>query len=128
MPQSVDYSVKEIKKLKLEEVVLFAINHVPQADPTTLKQFLELVNAGGTFGTITHEEILKAMRQVLKYVPQASIRSFMILVDLLEIQPGDQLFLQPPPAGQANSNADGLEPLIFFVEIPSGEGLERRPV
>jgi hypothetical protein len=128
MPQSIDHSVKEIKKLKLEEVVLFAINHVPQADPTTLKQFLELVNAGGTFGTITHEQILKTMRQVLKYVPHASIRSFMILIDLLEIRPGDQLFLQPPAARQAGSNAEDLEPLTFFLEVPSRVGQECRSV
>ena len=69
----------EIKKLKLEEVVLFAINNIPQVDPTTLKQFLELTNAGGTFGTISHQQILKKMRQVLKYVPGACVSSLVIL-------------------------------------------------
>ena len=83
----------EIKKLKLEEVVLFAINNIPQVDPTTLNQFLELTNAGGTFGTISHQQILKKMRQVLKYVPGACVSSLVILMDLLEIEPSDNLLI-----------------------------------
>ena len=73
-------SANEIKKLRLEEVVLFAINNVPQADTRTLKLFLKLVNAGGSFGTISHGQILKKMHQLLKYVPDASHSSLLILM------------------------------------------------
>jgi hypothetical protein len=85
----------EIKKLQLEETVLFAINNIPQVDPQTLKQFLDLVNAGGTFGTISHEQILRKMHQVLKYIPDACMQSLLIIVDLLEIEPPNLLTASP---------------------------------
>ncbi len=107
----------EIKKLKLEEVVLFAINNIPQVDPTTLKQLLELTNAGGTFGTISYEQILKKMRQVLKYVPGACVSSLVILTDLLEIEPSDNLLtLSAPQAGWFRSDNGENESMAIFME------------
>lgn len=84
----------EIKKRQVEEMVLFVINHVPQADSVTLKRFLELVNAGGSFGVISHEQILRKMGLVLKYIPNASVPSLLVLMDLLEIKPSRQLRLE----------------------------------
>jgi hypothetical protein len=83
----------EVKKLHLEAVVLFAINNIPQVDPNTLKQFLELVTAGGSFGSLNHEQILTKMNQVLKYIPDSCSHSLLILMDLLEIKPPEQFML-----------------------------------
>ena len=60
---------------------------------------MELVNANGNFGTISHEQILRKMDQVLKYIPNACGQSLLILMDLLEIKPFDQMVL---PSVQAN--------------------------
>ncbi len=106
----------EIKKLQLEEMVLFAINHIPQVDSTTLEQFLELVNAGGTFGTISHEQVLKKMHQVLKYIPGACVRSMLILTDLLEIEPSDRLTLNAPQTGWVHPNSSDTKPMPFFID------------
>ncbi len=108
----------EIKKLKVKEIVLFAINNIPEADTTTLKQFLELVNAGGTFGAISHEQILKKMQKVLKYIPGASVHSLLILTDLLEISLPNQLLLSDSGSkwlepGQTNNGSTA-----FFIEAP----------
>jgi hypothetical protein len=108
MPTSLTH---EVKKLQVEEMVLFAINHIPQADTVTLKRFLELVNTGGTFGVISHEQILRKMALVLKYIPDASVPSLLILMDLLEIKPARQLALQ---AGQLDSSDS-----TFFIGIPT---------
>ena len=88
----------EVKKLHLEAVVLFALNNIPQADSNTLKQFLELVNAGGSFGTLSHEQILTKMNQVLNYIPKACSNSMLILIDLLEINPPEHFSLAVPRA------------------------------
>ena len=110
-------ATNEIKKLYLKETVLFAINSIPQVDRTTLEKFLELVNTTGTFGVISHDQIIAKMRLTLKYVPGACVQSLLILADLLEIQ--GQLFDQWPagPAqlldlspGMMNQSA-GLVPL-----------------
>lgn len=106
----------EVKKLHLEEVVLFAINNIPQADSTTLKQFLELVSAGGTFGTISHEQIVRKMEQILRYVPGACVPSLLILLDLLEIEPAAQLALKPPRDGRLRAGASKIGTTAFFVE------------
>jgi hypothetical protein len=74
-----------IKKIEVKETILFAINHIPQVDKPTLEKFLELMNATGTFGTMTHEQLLRKMALTLKYVPDACPQSLLILVDLLEI-------------------------------------------
>jgi hypothetical protein len=76
----------EIKKLHIKETILFAINNVPGVDPPTLEKLLELVNATGTFGVMSQEEILGKMGQMLKYVPGTCIQSLLILVDLLDIE------------------------------------------
>lgn len=117
MHQQTTAQPNEIKKIKLKEVVLFALNNIPQADATTLKQFLELVNAGGTFGMISHGQILKKMRQVLKYVPGASVSSLVILLDLLEIEPVNGPALEPPPAERWDTNPNETGPAAFFIDL-----------
>jgi hypothetical protein len=59
--------------------------NIPEVDRTTLEKFLELVNATGTFGTMTQEQLLNKMRLTLRYVPNASRSSLLVLADLLEI-------------------------------------------
>jgi len=92
---------RTIKKLELKETVLFAINHIPQVNKATLEKFLELVNATGTFGAMSHEQILKKMALTLKYIPNACPQSLLILADLLEI---------PRQAGQPDLRLPGVEP------------------
>jgi hypothetical protein len=104
----------EIKKRQVEEMVLFAINHVPQADSVTLKRFLELVNAGGTFGVISQEQILRKMYLVLKYIPNASVPSLLVLMDLLEIKPSRQFRLE---ASSGEEREEQATP--FSVEVPA---------
>ncbi len=107
----------EIKKLKIEEIILFAINNIPEADPTTLEQFLELVNAGGTFGAISHEQILKKMHQLLKYIPGACAHSLLIVADLLEIGLSEPLFLSSR-SNWANSDRANSSTIAFLAGVP----------
>ena len=85
-------SAPEIKKLQVTEAVLFAINHIPEADQSTLEKFLDLVHATGTFGAISHEQLLNKMRLTLKYIPEACPHALLILADLLEMPRSS-----PPP-------------------------------
>lgn len=110
-------STKEIKKLQLEQLVSFTIDNIPHADGPTLERFLELVHAGGTFGTISHEQILTKMRLVLKYIPNASVPSFLILMDLLDINPANLLALTASQTGWFVPEEKKDEPIPFFVEV-----------
>ncbi len=109
-------SANEIKKLQVEEIVLFAINNIPDADSITLQRFLELINAGGTFGTITHGQIIKKMSMVLKYIPGASVHSLLILADLLEIDVPNQPLLDKTQSNRIGLGATNGAPIAFFVE------------
>jgi hypothetical protein len=110
-------TTQEIKKLHVEAMVLFAINNIPQVDAGTLKQFLELVNANGSFGSISHEQILRKMEQVARYIPGSCANSLLILMDLLGISP--QL------AGWELPRQNGRQLPAFMIETPAlalGEG------
>ena len=113
---NINASKNEIKKLHLEGIVLFAINNIPNADPTTLKHFLELANTDGSFGTISHERILKKMNQVLKYVPGACLNSLLILIDLLEIEPPSRLALGDSQSERMQSSNGNGEPMTLIIE------------
>ena len=104
-------ATQEIKKLHVEAMVLFAINNIPQVDAATLKQFLELVNANGSFGSISHEQILRKMNQVARYIPGSCGNSLIILMDLLGISP------QRPGRESSKQNA-GQVP-AFMAETPA---------
>lgn len=106
----------EIKKLHLEGVVLFAINNIPEADSATLKQFLELANADGAFGSISHEQILRKMNQVLRYIPGACMQSLLILVDLLEIEASDRVLLDTAGAKKSQMKPESGKVLPFAIE------------
>ena len=128
MMRNTETPTNEIKKLHLEAVVLFASCNIPEVDPTTLKQFLELVNTSGTFGSISHEQILKKMVMLLKYVPEACPHSLMVLLDLLEIKPAHQLSLNILETGQPKSKerSKGNETIPFFIESqPVAQSLGR---
>jgi|GEM_PF-1220565 len=118
----------EIKKLHLEAVVVFASCNIPEVDPATLKQFLELVNADGTFGSISHEQILKKMVMLLKYVPEVCPHSLMVLLDLLEIKPVHHLSPNTLETGQPKSKerSKSNETIPFLIETqPVLQGLGR---
>ena len=89
---------KGIKKLYVSETVLFAVTNIPEVDRTTLEKFLELVNASGTFGALSHEQILTKMRLTLRYIPNACPHSLQILAELLEIP------VNPPFSSRPKSN------------------------
>lgn len=114
----------EIKKLHLEGIVLFAINNIPNADSGTLKHFLELANTGGTFGTISHERILKKMNQVLKYVPGACLNTLLILIDLLEIEPPSRLALDGSQSRTIQSSNGNGESMPFVIEASKAVALD----
>ncbi len=107
----------EIKKLYLEEIILFATNHIPEVDSTTLERFLELVNAGGTFGTISHKQVVWRMNQVLKYTPDGCIRSLVILLDLLGIDSSDKFTHNAGQTERAQPNTGGHKAGPFFIDI-----------
>ncbi len=107
--------LKQVKKLKVAETTLFAMRNIPAADVSTLKQFLLLINAGGSFGTVSHEQIIKKMHQVVKYIPSACIRSMLIVADLLEIEPSGPLCLNSPQTAWYQVDAD-KETVTFFYE------------
>lgn len=108
---------QEIKKAQIEETALFAINNIPEVHGATLKKFLELVNAGGTYGSISHRQLIKKMVMVVRYIPNACVHTLLILTDLLEIEiPSPQLlgtsqnqWLTP---GETKSNSTG-----FFLDL-----------
>ncbi len=112
-------STQQIKKLHLEAMVLFAINNVPQADSETLKRFLELVNANGSFGSISHDQILTKMNQVIKYIPGACANSLIILMDLLEIKSRPQLSLNASRRQASHHNKKGEMTMPFIIDAPS---------
>jgi hypothetical protein len=102
---------KKIKKLQVKETILFAINNIPEVDPPTLEKFLELINATGTFGALSHEQIMTRMLQTLRYVPGSCAQSLLILADLLEIEiPSRRSLLTRPHAphqlGSTHTGAD----------------------
>jgi hypothetical protein len=75
----------EINKRDVEATVLFAINNIPQTDEATLEKFLELVNASGNFGPISHQQLIHKMNLLKKYVPEACDYSLFTLTELLGI-------------------------------------------
>ncbi len=91
-----DISLDGIKKLHIKETVTFAINHVPEVESATLEKFLELINTTGTFGKISHNQILGRMQQTLKYIPNACPHSLMVVADLLDIPRSTSVNNHPP--------------------------------
>jgi hypothetical protein len=79
-------STQKINKRHIEATVLFAINHVPHTDEATLEKFLELVNATGNFGAISHQQLVHKMRLLKKHIPNTCGFSLMALAELLDIQ------------------------------------------
>ena len=81
-----DPANQEINKRDVAATVLFAINNVPHTDEATLERFLELVNATGNFGPISHRELIHKMILLKKYVPDTCDYSLLALADLLGIR------------------------------------------
>ncbi len=93
------------------------MGNVPGIDTATLKQFLELANVGGTFGYISHSQIIKNMRQVLNYVPGACINSLLILLNLLEVELRSEATLYPSSTDQRLLDMSDGEAVSFFVGL-----------
>ena len=89
---------REIKKRQVTETVMFAVNHIPSVDKSTLKRFLDLINATGTFGDMSEEDVVNKMRLTLKYIPKACPHSLLVVADLLEI-PVTGVLINGQPSG-----------------------------
>jgi len=76
---------QEINKRDVAATVLFAINNVPHTDEATLERFLDLVNATGNFGPVSHRELIHKMILLKKYVPETCDYSLVALAELLGI-------------------------------------------
>ena len=74
-----------IKKLHIEAMVNFAINHIPNVDEATLLKYLELVNVTGNFGSISREQLTGKMLLIMKHIPDACEHSLRTLGELLEV-------------------------------------------
>ncbi|MBN1219343.1 MAG: hypothetical protein JXM69_10475 [Anaerolineae bacterium] len=79
-------SEQKINKRDVEATVTFALNNIPQADEATLERFLELVNANGNFGPISHQQLAHKMNLLKKYVPETCEYSLLALAELLGIE------------------------------------------
>ena len=77
---------QEINKRDVAATVLFAINNVPHTDEATLERFLDLVNATGNFGPVSHRELIHKMILLKKYVPETCDYSLLALAELLGMQ------------------------------------------
>ena len=77
---------QEINKRDVAATVLFAINNIPHTNDETLERFLELVNATGNFGPVSHRELVHKMILLKKYVPETCDYSLLALAELLGIR------------------------------------------
>jgi hypothetical protein len=120
-------STYELKKLYVEETALFAINNIPEVAPATLEQFLALMNAGGSHGAISREQILRKMHLVLTYIPGASVSSLLILLDLLDVEPSKGLLLKAgPDKGMGLDNGrDGAAACLIELPGPASQSNDR---
>jgi len=103
----------EIKKLYLQETVQFAIANIPDIDQKTLEKLLDLVNAEGTHGSISPEQLVAKMRLILKYIPGACAPSLTILAELLVL---------PLPISSAALHAPAVE--VFSSGLTMDQLLE----
>ena len=51
-----------LDKKYITALTIFAINNIPDADETTLKKFLELMNTTGSFGSISEEHLIVSIQ------------------------------------------------------------------
>ena len=105
------FAGNEIKKLYLQETIVFAVRNIPGVDRETLEKLLELVNANGTHGSISQERLLTKMRLILKYVPGVCVHSLVILVDLLELP------ISNPVAMLGMPEADTFSPGVTVAHL-----------
>lgn len=84
------------KKLHVADTVAFASENIPTVDKPTLEKFLQLIHTTGTFGLITHRQIVNKMRLTLKYVPNACPHSLLVIAELLELK--TSTLSKSPPA------------------------------
>ena len=91
---------QKIDKRHIEATILFAIQHIPETDVGTLERFLELIDATGSFGSITDRQLLQKMTVLVKYVPGSCRYSLLMLAELLgvclpvETQPDFYIFME----------------------------------
>ncbi len=78
---------KGLKKYQVQEMVLFAIKHLPQLDKQTLEQFAELVESeDSNYEYITAKELASKMQLMLRHIPDACPHSLRTLASLLDVQ------------------------------------------
>lgn len=74
-----------IEKRYIVAMSTFAIKHIPGTDPVTLEKFVELINVGGSHGSISDKQLIDKMRLMVKLVPDTNIPSLLTLVELMDI-------------------------------------------
>jgi hypothetical protein len=80
-----DLSNRKINKRDVAATVLFAINNIPHTHDETLERFLDLVNATGNFGPVSHRELIHKMILLKKFVPETCDYSLLAVAELLGI-------------------------------------------
>lgn len=75
-----------LKKLQVKEMVLFAIENLPQLDQPTLEQFLELIDSEDSYSYISAREMASKMQLMLRHIPDACPHSLRTLASLLDVQ------------------------------------------
>lgn len=76
---------RKIDKQHVAEVILYAINQVPNTDERTLQTLLELVKATGRSDWITDQQLLERMKSMVKYAPGTCGDSLLTVIELLDI-------------------------------------------
>ncbi len=85
MPDIIVKAEQRIDKRYIEAAAIFAINHLPQVDETTLTKFVDLINITGNFNAISHGRLIKKMNLLIHLVPGICKYSLCTLVELLDI-------------------------------------------
>ena len=79
-------SQQKVEKRCVAAMSTFAVENIPDTDPTTLTKFLELVNvAGSHHDWLSAQQLCDKMQIMIKYVPGTNVESLLILAELLNV-------------------------------------------
>lgn len=75
-----------LKKIHVQEMVLFAIEYLPQLDRPTLEHFLELLDLEEAYSYISARELASKMQLMMRHIPETCAYSLQTLAALLDVQ------------------------------------------
>lgn len=78
-------SQQKLEKRYVAAMSTFAVENIPDTDPTTLTKFLELVNVAGSHDWLSAQQLCDKMQIMIKYVPDTDVESLLILAELLNV-------------------------------------------